>query len=150
MTSSRTRLIVAGAITLIVVVALFVILKPDDNDDDNGPTASGGEVARQTEEAEKDKAAGKPAPKPVIPTVVVKDGEPRGGILKIDATKGDQIAFKVRSDVDEEIHVHGYDISKDISAGESATIKFKADIDGIFEVELENSAIPIVELQINP
>lgn len=146
---SRTRLAVGAIFTLFVLVALFVILQPDD-DDDSGPTATGGEVARQAEEAKEAPEKQKPAPKPLVPTVVVKDGEPRGGILEIDANDGDEIEFTVRSDIDEEIHVHGYDISKDIAAGGSASVAFKADITGIFEVELEHSGIPVAELQINP
>lgn len=150
MAPSRTRLIVGGVIALILAVALFVILRPDDKDDRSGPTATGGEVARQVEAEGKDEAAGSSRPKPIVPAVVVKDGEPRGGILKIDATKGDQVAFKVSSDVDDEIHVHGYDISKEVSTDRPVTIRFVADIEGIFEVELEHSAVPIAELQINP
>ncbi len=58
--------------------------------------------------------------------------------------------FRVRSDVDEEIHIHGYDIAKDIEAGETISVSFKATITGIFEIEFEDSAEQIAELRVDP
>ena len=42
------------------------------------------------------------------------------------------------SDTADEIHVHGYDVHKDVAAGGSATFSIPATIDGRFVVELEN------------
>ncbi|HEX6654079.1 MAG TPA: hypothetical protein VF072_15145, partial [Thermoleophilaceae bacterium] len=39
------------------------------------------------------------------------------------------------SDAHDVIHLHGYDIEKDVEAGKPATFKFTADIEGIFEIE---------------
>ena len=58
--------------------------------------------------------------------------------------------FRVRSPVDEEVHVHGYDIKKDVKAGQTAAMVFKATIDGIFEIEFEHSAKQIAELRVDP
>ncbi len=42
--------------------------------------------------------------------------------------------FRVESDVADEIHVHGFDITKEVAAGGSASFSFPADIEGVFEV----------------
>jgi hypothetical protein len=41
----------------------------------------------------------------------------------------------VTSDTADEIHIHGYDIEKEVGAGGTVTIDFAADIPGQFEVE---------------
>jgi len=56
----------------------------------------------------------------------------------------------VRSDVADEIHVHGYDKKEDVPAGGSVRFSFPADIEGVFEVELEDRAEQIGELRVNP
>jgi hypothetical protein len=84
------------------------------------------------------------------PTIVVKNGEPVGGVQELEYSAGDQIRFEVRSDVADEIHVHGYDLMKDVSAGGAVTFSFPAEIEGIFEVELEGRKEQIAELRVNP
>lgn len=46
--------------------------------------------------------------------------------------------------------MHGFDVSKPVWPGEPAHFDFEAGITGVFEVELEISAVPIMELQVNP
>src|SRR4051812_45655226 len=46
----------------------------------------------------------------------------------ITATEGDTVRFRVKADADEEVHVHGYDIEKEIPAGKTVAISFKATI----------------------
>jgi heme/copper-type cytochrome/quinol oxidase subunit 2 len=73
-----------------------------------------------------------------------------GGIQEISVSKGDEVRFTVDSDVADEIHVHGYDFMKDVKAGGKVTFKFKAKIDGVFEIELENRGVQIAELEVQP
>jgi hypothetical protein len=86
-----------------------------------------------------------------VPTVVVKNGEPVGGIAKLEVDAGDQIRFKVEGDEAEEIHLHGYDVMEEIPAG-GGTVEFDlpAEIEGIFEAELEGQGVQILELVVNP
>lgn len=85
-----------------------------------------------------------------VPTVVVRDGEPVGGVRKLEYSAGDEIRFRVESDVAEEVHVHGYDLLKKVRPGGAVEFSFPAEIEGIFEVELERSAVQLIELQVNP
>ena len=64
--------------------------------------------------------------------------------------KADRIRFQVDSDVSDEVHVHGYDISEDVEAGGSVRFDFPASLEGIFEVELEDHSEQIAELRVNP
>lgn len=84
------------------------------------------------------------------PTIVVRNGEPVGGIEELEYSAGDQIRFRVESDVADEIHVHGYDLMEDVPAGGAVSFDFPAEIEGIFEVELEGRKEQIAELRVNP
>jgi plastocyanin len=54
---------------------------------------------------------------------------------KVEVATGDHVHISVTSDHADEVHVHGYDIEKEVSAGGTVTIDFTADIPGQFEVE---------------
>ncbi len=147
--TTRKR-IAAGIIAALVIVVAFVIARPDGNSstDSNevatptAPTSSTGSTA--------DVAAHKDRPKVDQNVIVVKNGKPVGGVEKITVDKGDKIKFTVRSDVSDEVHFHGYDISKEVGPGESAKFSVPATLDGIYEVELEQRAVPIAEIRVNP
>lgn len=85
-----------------------------------------------------------------VPTVVIRDGEPVGGIAELEYDAGGQIRFEVSSDVADEVHVHGYDLSQNVAAGGTVSFDFPAEIEGIFEVELEGRKEQIAELRVNP
>jgi Cu-Zn family superoxide dismutase len=85
-----------------------------------------------------------------VPTIVVRNGEPVGGIQTLEFDAGEEIRFRVSSDAAEEIHVHGYDIAKDVPAGGTIEFDFPADLEGIYEAELEELGVQIAELRINP
>ncbi len=78
------------------------------------------------------------------------DGQPQGGIVRQSVDKGDEVVLVVTSDVADEIHLHGYDKSRDIAAGGTVRLPFKATIPGRFEVELENSGVQIADISVQP
>lgn len=85
-----------------------------------------------------------------VPTVVIRDGEPVGGVETLEYDAGDPIRIEVTSDVADEVHVHGYDLMQDVAAGGTVSFDFPAEIEGIFEVELEGRKEQILELRVNP
>lgn len=85
-----------------------------------------------------------------VPTVVIRDGEPVGGIKELEYDAGDEIRFEVVSDVADEVHVHGYDLMQNVAAGGTVSFDFPAEIEGIFEVELEGRKEQIAEIRVNP
>ena len=87
---------------------------------------------------------------PAVQTIRVVNGQPQGGVKTVSFKKGDQVRLKVQSDVADEIHVHGYDLMKDVEKGGSVEFDFKATIEGRFEVELENAGTQIANLEVRP
>jgi plastocyanin len=114
-----------------------------------GLSACGGSDDSSTESA---KAGGSTstAQQPAATTIVVRSGEPVDGVQELEYSAGEQVRFTVRSDVADEIHVHGYDLMKDVTAGGSVSFSFPAELEGIFEVELEGLKEQIAELRVNP
>ena len=124
--SSKTTRLAGGIAVIVIAIVLLVVLKKGDNS--NNTTNSSGNV----------------------PTIVIKHGKPVGGIRDLTYNKGEQIHFVVESDVSDEIHMHGYDIMKDVKAGGSVSFDFPASLEGVFEAELEGRKEQIVELTVNP
>jgi ABC-type glycerol-3-phosphate transport system substrate-binding protein len=87
---------------------------------------------------------------PVEVKIVVENGAPKGGIVRQNVSQGDDVVLVVTSDVADEIHLHGYDRSKDVSAGGTIRLPFTATLPGRFEVELEQRGIQIADLTVNP
>ena len=88
---------------------------------------------------------------PAAERIAVRNGKPVGGVQKITVTKGDTLRLIVSSpDTKQEIHVHGYDLKGNMAPGRPASFKFKASIEGVFEIELEDTATKIASLQVRP
>jgi hypothetical protein len=85
---------------------------------------------------------------PVTIRVLIKGGKPVGGIQRATVKKGQKVAIVVHSDVADEVHVHGYDLHKDVEGGGTARIVFPATITGVFEAELESRKLQIIELTV--
>ena len=88
--------------------------------------------------------------KPTVVRVVVVNGAPEGGIVRRSVDKGDRVVIVVKSDVADEVHLHGYDISRDVAAGGTVRIAFPATIPGRFEIELEERGVQIADLTVGP
>jgi hypothetical protein len=91
-----------------------------------------------------------PPPGPTEIRIVVVNGAPKGGIVREKVKKNDRVVLVVRSDVSDHIHLHGYDIMRDVAPGMPARLPFKATIPGRFEVELEDRGVQIADITVNP
>jgi type IV secretory pathway VirB10-like protein len=163
----RTRGVRAGiAVTaLAAAVVLFVVLAGADDPATNpattqlesAQTTTGGQsptapTTTQPKPAQETTTAGEPPDPepPPIPRIVVRDGQPVGGVARLEYESGQRVRFTVRSDSADEVHVHGFDIKKDVPANGSVRFEFRADVEGVFEVELETTHVQIAELRIEP
>ncbi|MGH2450490.1 MAG: hypothetical protein ACRDGE_04310 [Candidatus Limnocylindria bacterium] len=149
---------------LAAAVVLFVVLADGDDpgadaattEPQSAPTTTEGEsqagsTTTQPQPQATTTAGEPPDPEPpAIPRVVVRDGRPVGGVARLDYESGERVRFTVHSDTAEEVHVHGFDIAKDVPANGSVRFGFPADIEGVFEVELEGAHVQIAELRIEP
>jgi heme/copper-type cytochrome/quinol oxidase subunit 2 len=136
-----TLLVLAAAA---LVAGLYFAFRPA-SDTTAPPATTAGTTEQTTTEVE------------VVPTVpvtqlrvTVRAGKPVGGIQHVVAPQGGPVVVSVRSDVADEVHVHGYDLSRDVAPGEPAVIRFEATIPGRFEIELEDRGVPIGELEVRP
>jgi New glue family protein len=89
-------------------------------------------------------------PGPRVVRVRVVGGVPKGGIVRKSVKQGDRVVLVVTSDVADEVHLHGYDISRNVRAGGTARIRFRAKVPGRFEVELEQRGVQIADLTVAP
>ena len=87
---------------------------------------------------------------PTIVRIIVVDGQSQGGIVRQTVNKDDQVVLVVTSDVADEIHLHGYDIARDVEAGGTVRLPFKATIPGRFEAELESRSVQIADITVEP
>ena len=80
--------------------------------------------------------------------VTVRDGEVSPPLRRIDLSVGNAVRLRVTADVTDEIHVHGADKSVPVTPGRPATVRFTVTDPGLFEVELEEAALPLVQLEV--
>lgn len=149
---SGTRGLVVVLIVAIVGFSAGVALSSCGGEDEASPTTTTTtepqttttqtETQTQTETTEPDKAT--------VVRITVRGGVPAGGIARPSVDKGDRVVLVVTSDLADEVHLHGYDLSRDVGPGQPARIAFRATIPGRFEVELEDRGVPIAELTVKP
>lgn len=73
-----------------------------------------------------------------------------GKVTEFTVKSGETVHFRVKSQTADEIHVHGYDVEKEVPAGETVDVEFKGDIEGSFEIEFHESGEQIGELKVEP
>jgi pyruvate/2-oxoglutarate dehydrogenase complex dihydrolipoamide acyltransferase (E2) component len=141
--SMRQRLIFL-VLAVVIAVGAVVLLSGsgDSTEQADAPTATPTPTATA--------AAGETAtPEP-------QEAEPAAPLLTpaseqdVEATEGDEVVLRVRAPEDDEVHVHGYDIERELPAGKTVTLRFKATITGIFEIELHHSGAALGRLKVNP
>jgi FtsP/CotA-like multicopper oxidase with cupredoxin domain len=151
-------------IALVVVIVAFVALRPGD--DDNPVTTSIAAAVTTTAPAATATTPDAPATtattpattattpaapaRPQVVTVRAVGLKPVGGIRSISVNKGDTVRFDVTSDTPESVHLHGYDVEKPVAPGSPARYRFTANIEGIFEVELEGAGVQLIRLRVDP
>jgi hypothetical protein len=80
--------------------------------------------------------------------VTFAHGAASGDTGRVKVATGTAVTLVVTSDVADEVHVHGYDIEKQLTAGEPVTLQFDATIAGVFEVELHEAGTVLLRLQV--
>ena len=156
MSNSQRAGLIAAAV--LVAIVAFLVLRPGDEESDS-PPPTGRDAPPLTTPSETTPpptdetgpATPRPSPaEPEIPPIEVRDGKPVGGVEELQFERGDTIEFSVKSDAEHEVHLHGYDVSKDVRAGGTVRFRLKAKIEGVFEVELEDTHTQIAELRVRP
>jgi FtsP/CotA-like multicopper oxidase with cupredoxin domain len=142
--SRGQRFTFLGIAAIIAVVAVILLAGGGDETD---KTANSASPATPTATATADGSAEPTAtatPKPKLP--LLQAGKEKALTYK----EGETVRFRVRNDTAEEVHIHGYDIKKELEPGKTETVSFKASITGIFEIELEGSGTLLAQLKVVP
>ena len=136
-----------------VVIAIVAIVVLADSSEDNGGSPTAATATPTTTPTPPEASPGEETPT-ATPTATPTPPPPplltADKVTELEATEGDTVRFRARSETDDEVHVHGYDISKDAPAGQTITMSFKADITGIFEIEFEHAQKEIAKLTVEP
>jgi hypothetical protein len=152
--------VAAGA----VVVGLFLLASRSDDGTKSAVIrppvaegATGGQskarvaAARRAKKSQRTPASQAPKrPPPTIANIVVRDGKPADGVKRLEYRRGERVQFSVQSDSADEVHVHGFNVTKALPATHRVRFGFPADIEGVFEVELHGTHTKIAELRIKP
>ena len=161
----RRFLILGGG--LIAAAVLLFALRPGDDDDPEPEAVTTVATTRPatvattappatTEPPATTTPAPRPRPRPrpqnetVTVPISVRGGRPVGGVARPSVRRGRRVRLVIRSDVADHVHLHGYDIMRDIAPGRPGEIVFRATIPGRFEVELEDRGLQIAELEVRP
>jgi hypothetical protein len=119
---------------LVVAVGAFVVAQPGGDNNDSSPPATTTQAQAQPQSGGAEAPPEAPAESPVT-RITVKGGVLAGEPKAIRVAKGETVRIVVSSDVPDEIHLHGYDIEKEAAPGKPARFRFKADVEGAFELE---------------
>ena len=143
--SRRQRFTFLAIAVVIAVVAAVVLADTSEDDDQPSQTAATATPTGTPTEPGEETATATPTatPTPKPPPLLTA-----GKVAELEFTEGETIRFRVRSGEPEEIHVHCYDITRDVPAGRTITVSFKASITGTCEVEFHNSGEPIGEITV--
>jgi hypothetical protein len=81
--------------------------------------------------------------------VTFAHGEASGDTGRVPVALGTPVTLVVTSDVADKVHVHGYDIEKELTPGTPVTLQFDATVAGVFEVELHEADTVLLRLQVS-
>jgi hypothetical protein len=134
-----------------VAIVLLVVLRPGDEDDEAEPTTPATTVVTTTggETTATTTTTTATTEEPVRAEIVVEGGEVSGP-ERVRLEEGQRLVLVVRADVVDHVHVHGYDLMRDIGPGQPARFAFRVTDPGRFDVELEDRQQPLTELVVSP
>ena len=115
------RAVVVILVVLLVLGGLFFLLRPDPPEG---------------------------APQDRTFAVSIEGGEMSPG--EISVNEDDNVTLHVSSDKLMELHLHGYDVEREVEPGETAELRFEADLTGRFEIEDHESEKELGTLQVRP
>jgi hypothetical protein len=137
----RVPCLLAG---LALVLVLGGCASGDDDSGDAGTTSS--PSATTGGSASSSPATG--TEQAVEISVAVTDGMVEPKPRRVEVARDSQVRLIVTSDVDDELHVHGYEVEAELEAGRPTTVELVADQTGIFEVETHETELELLQLEV--
>lgn len=149
-----TRLLIVAA-GVVAAAVLFLVLRPGDDEDSASPPPPPAPPTTPTTVSTQPPPPPSLPPRPARPTVVrvpitIRGGSPVGGIRRVTVARNRRVVLIVRSDVADHVHLHGYDVKRDVGPGAPGRLEFRATIPGRFEAELEDRGLQIADITVKP
>ena len=129
------------AVAVAALAGLYLLARPQ------GPTVPAPPAASPPA------AAAPSAPAPAVTSREFEFEVAQGKVTgppSLQVNQGERVLLRVRSDVADELHVHGYDLGAPLPAGEAVTLAFMAARSGRFEVELHGAHRQLGALEVQP
>jgi FtsP/CotA-like multicopper oxidase with cupredoxin domain len=131
---SRRSLVNRTVVVIVLVIlglgGLFLALRPDTTPSGD-PTETPADESRER----------------------IYDVAIEGGAMnpdEISAEEGDFVTLRLTSERPVEVHLHGYDLEKEVSPGEETELSFEADATGQFEIEDHETEAQLGTLLVQP
>ncbi|MBA3426258.1 MAG: cupredoxin domain-containing protein [Rubrobacteraceae bacterium] len=115
------RIAILTLISVLVLGGLFVLLRPNPKETSPGKRSFDLEISEDG----------------MSPT-------------QISIREGDRVTLNVTTDSPVEMHVHGYDLEKEVEPGETTEISFEADLTGRFPIEDHDTETELGALVVEP
>lgn len=135
---SRGARIALIAAAVAVAAVAFAVARPGGDGDGSG---SDGPAAGDVDTQPTATAPSAPEPPSDAPTpprrfdIQLEGHAPVGGVRSLEVEKGERVRLAITSDAADSIHVHGYDIERELTPGRQLRLTFRATIEGVFEIE---------------
>lgn len=145
----RIVLLAIAAVVLVGGIALAASSGGDDGSDPGTETTAAPQTVQTTGPGEKPKEEpDRPAPR--MEVIRIRDGKPAGGVETLRFERGETIRLRFSADAPGEVHIHGFDHEFDVNDTGSKIVRFKADLEGIFEIEEHDTGELLAKLEIRP
>ena len=138
------------AVMLAAVAASVIALAGCGGDDGTDAVTTTETVATASTTQTQTTTQTAPAAQAKVITIRVVGGVPQGGIQRPTIAQGDKVVLVVRTDSGEAVHLHGYNIEKEIVPGTPLRLPFTANIAGRFELELHPTDTLLAVLEVKP
>lgn len=143
----------ASLMLVALAVAAGTACSPSREEPSTVP-ANATSAAETTSPAEATETSGEQAsPSPTegdhqVIRVDVRNGTVTPPPAPVDVQLGRRVIIEVTSDTDDEIHVHGYELTAPVTAGQPSQVTVDATIPGQFEVELHKAELQLFTLRV--
>lgn len=155
---TRARSVARPALAVVAAASMGFVVTGCGDDEPTGsaPSTSAVSSAPMTSEpgsesTSVDTAEPTSAAADVSLNVTVSDGKVTSDQDRVTLTDGQTLAITVTSDVDDELHVHGFDKEAELSAGVPTTLEVTVDSSigpGIYEVETHESDLLLFQIEV--
>ncbi len=145
---STRRLGIVVAALVVLVAGFFVARGAADEETAQAPATTAPETGGEPHRNAAARATTQAEPAPRVERLRLRDGAPAGAVRTLRYEDGDTVRLRFSSNVADEVHVHGVDRYVDVPAGGTASTRFTAPGEGIFEIESHTTGELVARLEV--